>query len=577
MGIVNNITSRLFAIFVKHKPIVSFLLLITVNIAIISLYDLLVPTKILQIYEIPPFASSLYNPDTGKFFELSHLAELIIITSIIMLLIVPSSKHIIKLMFPSLFIIMLFTLYDLEVQAHVKIPTLSTLSFVITFKEFLGYKALFVALLTGIIFIFAAYLLIEGFYISMKNIVIRQNNGRVKLGFFLILILKILAFWGIAFSLVQLANKYHQYIWWHPKMEVWAHGRIMSFYKHSVRERESLRNLSAFVYNLSSPPHKVLFSDSLIHTPNIYFILLESHLDISRLKKFKFSKFPIHPELIKFMPDSSFSLIRSPVIGGFTSQATFEMITGVPALQLFSPVEFSVFGKHKTYSLLLRLKEQGYHTYAFIAASNIYYNMQMGYRDLGFDTSFFMGLISPYKENFPEKYVAIPDDTIYAFVLRQLNRIPEPKFIYIVTMYGHWEWVMPSDTDTITIFPYKKPFPALVNVMYRKQKFLGQLIDTLLKLDSNSLIVAFTDHNPPFVFSDTSKVKYDAPSIYHVPILILYKGKKINIPIVPMHRVPELIYHLIAHDTLPDTTALVSLEIKKYLYKQIIKQSRQKL
>ncbi len=558
-------------------PLSIFIFIVALNFTIVAGYDYAYYDKIAQ-YKVPPLISLLYDSDNKTFtnnLNCSYLLEFILVISLIILLTVPRSLSPIHIIFPGVVVTLGFWAYDVEIQAHFRIPTINSLKLLLTFKEFMGAKAIFLGIGTILLLLLSIYYILKGFWHSIKGILFCKKLF-VKIQLLTILIFKISAL-VIIITPFTFLNKFYKSTWWNEKEEVWTNGRLSAFYKNSLREIQADLKLDEFQYTLANPPHVILFPDTIHNHPNIYFILLESHVDLSRLKNFSFSKYPTHHQLLKFMPDSTFSLVRSPVIGGYTAQATFEILTGTPALSEMSPIEFLVFGKHPTSSLLQRLKEHGYQTFALIGHSKIFFNMPVAYRDLGFDSSIFLGSISPYKEYYTDRNLFVPDEDTYIYFLKNLPNFPEPRFVYIVTTYGHWPWFMPLDSDTISISPPIKPFPAMANVMYRKQKLLAQLIDTIIKVDSHALIVAFTDHNPPFIFSDTSQVKYDAPSIYHVPILILYKGKKINIPIVPMHRVPELVYHLIAHDTLPDTSNLVPLEIKKYLYKQIIKQSREKL
>ncbi len=559
---VKSVLPALVKLLWNQQLAVKFVVLVITNLLIVIAYDMLFSS-----YGSPPSM---------------HISEFIIIVSMIVLIVPVSYSNplinLLSLSFPGLFMVLMFFAFDLEINVHNKIPSVKTLKILLTFSDFMGPTAIIIGSVLVIIVILILFISVQSiYYVVIKALITSFDKGTERLHYLFIAFLKLLAIVAIITVPLYGIDEHYERIPWYEKEEVMLNGRFIAFYFHSLNELKADKELESFVYPFNLPPHRILFPDSLSHKPNIYFILLESHLDISRLKNFKFSKFPIHPNLIKFLPDSTFSLTKSPVIGGFTSQPTFEILTGTPALQLFAPVEFSIFGDRYTYSLLTRLKEQGYYTYAFIAASNIYFNMLSAYKDLGFDSAIFMGIISPYKEMFTDQYKKIPDDTLYAFALRQLKHAHSPRFTYLVTMYGHWPWNMPEDSDTILITPEDEQLLLISNVSYKKQKFLGDLIDSLLRTDSNCIIVAFSDHNPPSVLKDTSKVKYNAPSIYHVPILILYKGKKINIPVVPMHRIPELIYYLIAHDTLPDTSNLVSIKTKRLLYKQIIKQSREGL
>jgi hypothetical protein len=75
---------------------------------------------------------------------------------------------------------------------------------------------------------------------------------------------------------------------------------------------------------------------------NIHLIVLESFLDPRLFRDLRFSSPPAHPAFDKLF-GNKLGLSRSPVFGGSTAQAEFEVLCGVPAFERFSSVEFNVF------------------------------------------------------------------------------------------------------------------------------------------------------------------------------------------------------------------------------------------
>jgi hypothetical protein len=75
---------------------------------------------------------------------------------------------------------------------------------------------------------------------------------------------------------------------------------------------------------------------------NVHVVVLESFVDPTLFSAVSFSKNPRHPDFAKLVGNGlGFSI--SPVFGGQTAEAEFEVLCGVPAMQKLSDIEFNHF------------------------------------------------------------------------------------------------------------------------------------------------------------------------------------------------------------------------------------------
>jgi len=125
-----------------------------------------------------------------------------------------------------------------------------------------------------------------------------------------------------------------------------------------------------------------------LNNRNVHLIVLESFLDPRLFKKLSFSIAPVHPEFDTLFKDK-LNLSKSPVFGGATAQAEFEILCGVPAFEKISSVEFNMFTGSNAYCLPGMLSEVNYRTVASNAYKPNFFNAIAGYEGAGFSEMHF--------------------------------------------------------------------------------------------------------------------------------------------------------------------------------------------
>lgn len=290
---------------------------------------------------------------------------------------------------------------------------------------------------------------------------------------------------------------------------------------------------------------------------NVHLIVLESFLDPRLFELARFSKDPAHPDFEKlFGKNLGFSV--SPVFGGASAQAEFEVLCGVPALDQLSSVEFNVFTGTPAYCLPGVLGKIGYRTIASNAYKPSFFNAPLAYQGIGFAEAYFpreySGVSNTYlstgdvqTEHFMFDEVLF--DQNLAFVKKHLQSGSHaPLFNYMMTIYGH---------TPHTLDPVRRPevlqvlsgngdaeLQRAANQFYYRTRAIAHYVNALIRMDRNSLIILVSDHVPPLQYG---------PDTYHE---LHYLGNAENADYLNRLMIIEnghpVVYRTMRHFDIPD-------------------------
>lgn len=339
-------------------------------------------------------------------------------------------------------------------------------------------------------------------------------------------------------------------------------GRFMMlFYQESKRKMAYIKTLS--YRNLDKyDKHEIIDNiDKNGNKKNIHLIVLESFLDPSLLKGVDFTKDPKHKKFVSLFGDNAgFSI--SPVFGGFTAQAEFELLCGVPAFHELSSVEFNVFTGSKIYCMPRILEKVGYKTIASNSYKPNLYNTIPAYKSIGFSKIYFPKEYAMGKKT----YLSIEDITDEKFMFDGIlfkqniefvsNLIKEdpkqPILNYVLGQYGHFpheinENKRPSVIETITEHPDEQ-LSRFVNQYYYRTEAIAEFVNKLIEVDPGAIIIIVSDHLPPLIdgVKSYTKLKYLVnidDSIYYNRILIIENGKPVKYNILHHYDIPDLIFN----------------------------------
>jgi hypothetical protein len=269
---------------------------------------------------------------------------------------------------------------------------------------------------------------------------------------------------------------------------------------------------------------------------NVHIILLESFWDPSQLKAGHYSRDPLPKNFRALWEQAGNSHILSPVFGGYTANAEFEALCGLPVLQ--DAVKFERDLKNDVPCLPRLLAQQGYTTIASHPNVPVFWNRVNAYRRLGFQT--YWSLADFEQVDMVRNFMS--DASLYRQVLTKIEpwlSSGRPLLNYIVTYYGHWDY--PLRGERKRLIKDKSGVPevgSFANTAYYKAKELMEFLSELGQRDPDALIVIFGDH-PPYLgqnfagyaesgvlADDRGKFTPQMFGVYNASPLIVIDGKR---------------------------------------------------
>ncbi len=185
----------------------------------------------------------------------------------------------------------------------------------------------------------------------------------------------------------------------------------------------------------------------------------------------------------------------SPVYGGGTANAEFEMLTGLPsagkALSGIIYAEYSNLLRSNVYTLASALKHHGYETFAAHNNYKTFWNREMVFKKFGFDIFQgidSMGAIPEYMLKNKQPWEIQHDDVrLYNSALSELrNRADKKIFMHLITMSTHG--------------PYGREKHLVAEryhyILRSAIERMGDFVSQVQKIAPNTLIVIYGDHKP---------------------------------------------------------------------------------
>lgn len=293
---------------------------------------------------------------------------------------------------------------------------------------------------------------------------------------------------------------------------------------------------------------------------HVHLVVLESFLDPTLFKAVKYSKDPRHPDYVaRFGKNVGYSI--SPVFGGGTAQAEFEVLCGVPAFHALSSIEFNAFTGAPAYCLPGVLRQAGYRTLASNAFKPSFFNEVKAYAGIGFSEAYFPAEYARQRATYltasgvPAVEEYLFDGDLFAqnleFVAEQLRKRPEqPIFNYVLSMYGHFPHAMdPLQRPPVLGVESRYKDDQLrmaANQHYYRTQAIANYVSKLIELDPKSLIVLISDHLPPLEDGTGSYTKLGymgnvEDSTSYNRILIVENGKAVKYRNIHHYDIPSLV------------------------------------
>jgi hypothetical protein len=300
-----------------------------------------------------------------------------------------------------------------------------------------------------------------------------------------------------------------------------------------------------------------LFGSSKLR--NIHLVLEESFWDPSPLTATGVAESPVDPRFLKLWAESGHTHTLSPAFAGQTANAEFEILTGFPLDRV--SVKFEEGFNDHVPALPRILGELGYRTVASHPNSPGFWNRQVAYQKLGFET--FWSLNDFTQDDMAGPFLS--DKSLHAQVGDKLASTDDgrPVFDYIVTFYGHWGYdASKFRPQVIKTNSHVDEVGSYVNTVHYKSREMMDALAHIQASDPDSIVILFGDHLPILgkEFAGYVESGYFAktfgeftPDMYArstATPLVVIDGQRgpLKLGNVPMYRLGRILLDLIAYD-----------------------------
>jgi phosphoglycerol transferase MdoB-like AlkP superfamily enzyme len=296
---------------------------------------------------------------------------------------------------------------------------------------------------------------------------------------------------------------------------------------------------------------------------NVHIIMLESFVDPRLLSGLAFDRSPLYEGLAGYInPGARFDLIESPVYGGSSAQADFEILGGAPALSLVSSVEFNVLEGYAMDTFASALKRNGYQTIVTLGEVTGFYNSRLAFKSLGFESIHFLNENGYFHKSKLDQYIFDGD-----LLLQNLKHVFEanddrPMLNYIRGMYGHYPFPHnPTERpDLIPCSSKKEHLCNITNQFYYRTKAIYEFIAQLSASDPDAIVLIASDHLPSILSGD---IKYAEKETLNIGLL-LDRFHKVDVNHRKYYELPYIIWSLLTEEKL-NIPRQAELEERYYL------------
>jgi len=351
---------------------------------------------------------------------------------------------------------------------------------------------------------------------------------------------------------------------WSDKLTAIHWGRLYSALMREARRGVFSEGLHGFTPLARSP---LLLDKALLRSldrRNVHMVVLESFVDLRRLRGVRFSDPPMAPKFTAWADPYIGSSI-SAVFGGETARAEFELLCGVPSLRYYG-LEFLGFTGTKTYCLPTILSKAGYRTVLTFPHGPFFFNTRRAYPGLGFQQIIYADRFSkPGQESIKlgdQDYLF--DGDLFPQNLEKVRALVQegrPFLNYLITTYGHWPFEIETSRHPlrIKVSPRNEDLEKIANQMLDRTEALDDFIKGLHKVDPSGIILLVADHLPPLPHGtiDYIRLSYQsrfgldrmAPALvpYEGFLLVIVGGQPTKLPLMRHFDLPRWVLDQLSH------------------------------
>jgi len=241
--------------------------------------------------------------------------------------------------------------------------------------------------------------------------------------------------------------------------------------------------------------------------PNVIIIQLESFMDPYQFKGVEFEKNPI-PNFTALKESCTSGKLFVPSVGSGTANTEFEVLTGM-CLDYFGTGEYpykTILQSKNCETVCYNLAEIGYNSHAFHNHTGTFYNRNIVYKNLGFNTFTPLEYMSTYDVNplgWAKDYV-LEDE-----IIDVLDSTKTKDLVFAVSVQGHGKYPeKPIEGESlisvsgVTDEAFKHQLEYYAYQLYEMDDFIGRLTTALEAYDEECILVIYGDHQPSLNYAD---------------------------------------------------------------------------
>jgi hypothetical protein len=359
------------------------------------------------------------------------------------------------------------------------------------------------------------------------------------------LLLGMALLWSLPWYAMQVFQDYA----WSELRSIETNGRLVAFVHRAVVQTDNVQRLRAEAGRIQTIPSPFVAGRLSAAAPRtIHLVVLESFGDPRRIGWLRYEPAPLAPELTAILGgDIAHWTAVSPVFGGGTAQAEFELLSGAPALQRFHGYEFNVMRGYAIGGWVAALKRSGYQAVGTIGTSDYYFNSAQAYHSLGLEALEFHGKGSALRD---AALKLVHDEDLLARAMERIRQCrsrstpPAGILSYVLGFEGHLPYnrntarypdrisVRLADGCKGTVPEWSR---AIANQFHHRTRVLAQFIQQALRDDPHCLLVIAADHLP-------SAFQGETDDLYGNLCLVIVDGKPVDIRGYRYHQVAALIW-----------------------------------
>ncbi|MFK7993177.1 MAG: LTA synthase family protein [Granulosicoccus sp.] len=319
---------------------------------------------------------------------------------------------------------------------------------------------------------------------------------------------------------------------------------------------------------------QLLHDDVIAANRNVHVFVLESFFDPVSLGTEWVPEDPLPADFRKLWMQTGNTTTMSPVFGGYTANAEFEVLCGFPVTR--NAVFFEGWFRNNSPCLPRLLGQSGYHSMA--AHPNVpgFWNRTNAYQLLGFDE-----YLSKAQFDMSDSIeTLLLDHSLYEQVFDHIEQLAldGPVFNYMLTYHGHLPYPS-NDAYPDQVKPGKESvlLNGYLNQIWYKSRDLMQRLAILREADPDALIVIFGDHLPFLgpnygVYTEAWNLPElrseftgnHLAKLTSTPLIVI-DGQRgpLNLGTVPLYRLPSLMMSLLGKHSQQLFDATLNLESLK--------------